>query len=516
MPQPQNRFGGIPVEEEAPAATSGRFGGIPVEDGDFFSATDPGAADRKKDERVGGQKVLDYATETLSNVPGSAANLAKGVYQSVRHPYETAATLGKVGVGTLQKMTPGYVTPERPGYSKEAEAAGGELKKRYGSIPAIAETIKTDPVGAAADASTIFGGFSGAARGTAMAAGTRLPRVAATAGKVATKTGAASDALNPVILAGRGIGKIPVPHKFTPEGMYQSALRPGLSKKNLPKIDTEVATGLREGIPVSRGGLATAEQRIEDLNQDIAGRIAKRSDELGPVISPVNVTKPVNQLRPTFENQVNPQADVGAINRSKSEFLKKHTTEAPYTKIEPSVNEPGLFVPVGKGSTKTKQPLTVAEAQAEKQGTYRQLRKKYGELGSADVETQKALARGLRSEIEKRIPEIRGLNARDAALIDLEGELSRFVGREGNKNLLGLIPAVLGAGAGAAGSIEGAGAGALATLVALAMDNPNIKSRIAIAVDRTRKLGGPATVAARGVNAAGTAGRAASGTRPPQ
>lgn len=283
------------------------------------------------------------------------------------------------------------------------------------------------------------------------------------------------------------VGKIPVPERLTPEGMYQSSLRPSLARKNLPKIDSKVQTGLRERIPVDRSGLSKTSALIDDLNTDITEKIKTKSDELGPVVNPLDVAKPVNRLRPTFQDQVNPASDVGAINKSKAEFLRKHTTEAPYTKIEPhyggdpEVATPTGFIPAGEGVTKIKQPLTLSEAQAEKVGTYRQLRKKYGELGSADVESQKALARGLKDEIAKRVPGVASENAREGGLLELQTELEKMVAREGNKNILGLVPATMAHNP----------YGFLATLM---MDNPAIKSRIAILLNRARNTFSPSGI----------------------
>lgn len=278
-----------------------------------------------------------------------------------------------------------------------------------------------------------------------------------------------------------------VAKKFAPQKLYQSALKPPPVMLTPAERTAVVNTGLREGIPVSNGGFNKTIKLTDALNTEIADRIGERSSELGPVISPSSVAQRVEQRRPLFQNQVNPDADMGALTGSKREFLQKHTTEAPYTKIAPS-DEGAGFYPVGQGTTSIENPMTLAEAQAEKQGTYRQLRKKYGELSSADVEAQKALARGLKEEIVERYPELAGLNQRDSSLIALEEQLARFTGREGNKNVLGLIPAVVGTGAGmmAGHGPEGAAAGGLGTLAILALDNPEIKSRLAIALSRAQ------------------------------
>jgi hypothetical protein len=288
---------------------------------------------------------------------------------------------------------------------------------------------------------------------------------------------------NVAIPVAKGVAKAAgkaVPHRLTPEGMYQSSLRPGLSKRNIPKIEKEVKTGLREAVPVSRKGLAKTDATIDAINDEISGKIAGKSEQLGPVIDPADVAARVEQKRPTFADQVNPDADLAALGKSKAQFLDKHTEKIPYTKVEPSLEGSG-YADLGQGVIKQKKPLTLSEAQAEKQGTYRQLKDKaYGELKSADIEAQKALARGLKEEIARRVPELDALNAREGALIELQTELERMVAREGNKNILGLVPATMAHNP----------YGFLATLL---MDNPWVKSRVAIALDRARKVRPSAT-----------------------
>mgnify|MGYP003674770602 FL=1 len=76
--------------------------------------------------------------------------------------------------------------------------------------------------------------------------------------------------------------------------------------------------------------------------------------------------------------------------------------------------------------------------------------KKYGEVGSAETEAQKALARGLKEQIAKNAPEVAGLNAEESALINALGINERRVLMQGNKNPMGLAP-LAGHGIGFAG-----------------------------------------------------------------
>lgn len=77
-------------------------------------------------------------------------------------------------------------------------------------------------------------------------------------------------------------------------------------------------------------------------------------------------------------------------------------------------------------------------AQQLKQGTYRTLKGKYGEVGSAATEAQKALARGLKEEVAGAVPAVAPLNARESALIDALAVAERRTMMDANKNPVGL------------------------------------------------------------------------------
>ena len=118
--------------------------------------------------------------EALGNVPSSAANLAKGLYQAVTNPVETVSGAMDVAAGGLQNALPKSVVdfvnqfetnPEAAQRAVQAaNAAGGMVKERYGSMDAIKNTLATDPVGAAGDLSLLFSGGAGVAARTPMLA----------------------------------------------------------------------------------------------------------------------------------------------------------------------------------------------------------------------------------------------------------------------------------------------------------------------------------------------------------
>ncbi len=239
--------------------------------------------------------------------------------------------------------------------------------------------------------------------------------------------------------------------------LYQSALKPS---RAIPAAKTAamVQTGLEQAIPVSPAGVEKLGSLIDDLNDKIAQQI--QTDPTRP-INKFAVTSRLADTAKSFATQVNPEADLNAVSESGNEFLR---------------NQPAQ--------------IAAENAQALKQGTYKQLRSKYGELQSATIESQKALARGLKEELANAFPELANLNAQDAKLYNLQEPLEKAVQRIGNHQLLGIGTPIAG---GAAKAMTGSTT--LATIAAalkFTVDNPIVKSRLAIALSRADQLTLPA------------------------
>lgn len=269
--------------------------------------------------------------------------------------------------------------------------------------------------------------------------------------------------------------------------MYQSALKPSTTL-GTSEVANVVDTGLKAGIPVSEAGTEKLSGLINDLSDKVQAQISGGA-KAGATIDPKAVAQRTQGLESRFANQVNPDADLNAIQASRQEFLK---------------NNPN--------------PITADAAQAMKQGTYQQLSSKaYGEMGSAVTESQKALARGIKEELEVQFPEIKGLNAQEGKYLNLDEVLQRAVRRINNHQLIGIgTPMAATAGAAAAG---GPGA-AVAAVLKLTLDDPIVKSRLAIALNKAG-TGMPYATAAAKVGAysgllgdALTRGDHANGTQP--
>ena len=143
------------------------------------------------------------ASQAVRNLPGSAAQFARDIAQPVLHPIETAKNVAELGTGLVQLAIPG-----EQGNEETARAVGQFFADRYGGIENIKRTLATDPVGFAADISTVLtGGGAAAVRAGGLAG--RAGRVAQAAGRavdpLAGATRAAGAVARPV---GRGVSEV--------------------------------------------------------------------------------------------------------------------------------------------------------------------------------------------------------------------------------------------------------------------------------------------------------------------
>lgn len=150
------------------------------------------------------RELSDVPLEALKNAPASAGRFVEGIYQAVRHPVDTGMALWDTAAGALRNALPESVqqldaSPAAQRASQAASAAGQFFKDRYGSGQAVIDTLATDPVGAAADVSTVLTG------GAALAA--RSPQVAGALSKAAQLT----NPLSVVAPTLRAVGKVGKP-----------------------------------------------------------------------------------------------------------------------------------------------------------------------------------------------------------------------------------------------------------------------------------------------------------------
>lgn len=167
-------------------------------------------------------------------------------------------------------------------------------------------------------------------------------------------------------------------------------------------------TLLNHGINVTEGGLSKLQRLIGSTNDDIKGLVSSAS---GSIPKP-RVAARVAPVALRVGRQTNPTSDLKAIGETVDEFLKH---------------------PVMKGD------LSPVDAHAMKIATYQKLGKAYGELKGAEIETQKALARGLKEEVADAVPGVAAKNAHEAKLLAAGGALGKRIALDSSADPMGLL-----------------------------------------------------------------------------
>jgi hypothetical protein len=117
-------------------------------------------------------------------VPSSAYNLLKNTVDPFLHPIETVKNVGRLGLGTAEKLG---ISPTT-GHEQYPEAVGQFFKDRYGGWDNFKKTLQEDPVGVVGDLSVLL-----TAGGSAVE---RLPGVIGEAGEAMRTVGEVSNPLN--------------------------------------------------------------------------------------------------------------------------------------------------------------------------------------------------------------------------------------------------------------------------------------------------------------------------------
>lgn len=191
-----------------------------------------------------------------------------------------------------------------------------------------------------------------------------------------------------------------------------NALKPTPKQYASGAADVAAKQLLERDISPNSKGVIAINNRIAELQGEIAASIGDSK----AVVSKQAVLNRLIAVRDRFMRTANPESDIAAINAASAGFAE-----------HPLI--PGETIPVQL-------------AQDIKQGTYTELRKKFGELGSAQTESQKALARGLKEEIAAVEPSVVALNAEESALLKTLDVVERRQFLEMNKDPIPLTGAL--------------------------------------------------------------------------
>lgn len=153
----------------------------------------------------------DVPGEALRNAPESAATFAGNLWHAVQNPIDTLSAVADLGAGTIRAGAQAVLPQSVFGYldsfntdaaqraGRTASAVGNFYGDRYGSEDGFKRTIAQDPVGFAADLSTVLTGGAGGAR-AALGAGAKTTRAFDAAARL-------TNPLTPVIKVAETAGK---------------------------------------------------------------------------------------------------------------------------------------------------------------------------------------------------------------------------------------------------------------------------------------------------------------------
>jgi hypothetical protein len=251
------------------------------------------------------------------------------------------------------------------------------------------------------------------------------------------------------------------------ERLSESALKiaPSVSEaERQAAIDTQLGrTGERGYLPTRKGNAG--------LSEDMAATHAK-------------VEQIVDDLTKSGE-KIKREDAIKGIDSSIAEYSKlppevaKHYTEPLETiKAEYQSGNP---------------EMTPREVQDMKKTIYRLHSGDYEKdtIAKVKAEGEKAIAKTAKEELKRLNPEIKSLNAKNSAQIKLKEALERASHRIRNMDLsrVGIRSGIGGIVGYAAGGWHGAKVGFLAFLAAQVLDDPVVKARLAIALDKASRIG---------------------------
>lgn len=213
-------------------------------------------------------------------------------------------------------------------------------------------------------------------------------------------------------LAGAGIGKV---MSGAGSMVMRSALKPSSMAvirdlaKGVP-VPRAVQTLLDEGVNVTAQGY----QKLQSIiGTTTTARDAMITDAMASGQTGVNPFSVASRLTPAAQkaaNNVTPKADLAAITRAGNEFLETYGDS---------------LIPLDK-------------ANAIKSGTQQTLSKEYGKKSEAFIAARKALASGLREEIEQQVPGVDVLNQRIGDASEAAKAVMKRIAVTGNRDVGGI------------------------------------------------------------------------------
>jgi len=253
----------------------------------------------------------------------------------------------------------------------------------------------------------------------------------------------------------RAAAKIQIIPEALPVGAMRKSINfsPGIE----PALQTRVAnTALRESVIPTKRSYGKFIKKLSETNKEVQAKIAPKAD----VPIKLNVDAWVRELLEKAKTSGERSLDTKAINKFVEQFKTDHTI------------------------------LTVGQAQKAKISLHKKLESYYkrraagGTVGrAARSDAMAAVAKGLRAEIERFVPEVKGLNARVADMIVAKPFLKVAANKAGNMPILSTRDFV----AGAVGhQVGGSFGGAIGTAGSRILRDPRVMGGMGLLAKRLR------------------------------
>lgn len=389
------------------------------------------------------------------SVGGFIKNAASDTYNTTKNlitfpfttdPVEAVIGLGKLGVGAseaIQRKLGMIDYPQSQSLVPGAEATATQ-------IGSAVKNAVTHPLDYAYEkpftsALTLTGGLKALSQGAEAA---NLGRTAATLSKMSEYT-------NPTALVSKPLEM--VANTNLPERLYGSATKMPLSKKwtdvlpgkELSMRQSAVKAGLENSIPPSEYGIAKVTQ-LEQQTRKIVDDLIDIGAAKGDSVNTEDIIK--NGLSKAYERAAKSSDPVGAkqIVDELADKFRAHGDVIPTDKLQQVKRQ--LYDEVKWGGSEQ----TALVGQLKTMG-------------------KKGLAHEAMTSLEKYYPQIKGLNQTDAAYINLKEALERAVGREMNKDIVGLGAKVL--------SVKNIPM----AIFEATIGHPQVKARLAFALNKLRQ-----------------------------
>lgn len=209
----------------------------------------------------------------FANTVKSGTNFAGGLASAFFHPIKTVENLGNLAVGAGEKLGGAVMgkdinTPQTQSFQHLMDV----YSQRYGGLGNIAKTAYEDPIGFAADASTLLGGAG------ALAAASDIGDV----GNVLSKAG---EAINPLSIPGKAVGKVSDALQSSASKGYSDALAATtksdklLTKPIVEGRDVNLPSGEQYHVPgLIERGVKGSLNKISDTVDENLQNVGKQYD----------------------------------------------------------------------------------------------------------------------------------------------------------------------------------------------------------------------------------------------